>query len=614
MSDVPVGVRLQDMEPRRHIRILSSNVINQIAAGEVVERPSSVVKELMENAVDAGSTEIRVGVTAGGRTLVSVGDNGSGMNRDDALLSVERHATSKIGSVEDIQRIASLGFRGEALAAVASVARFRMLTCASGEHSGTEIVIIGGKLTDVRDAGCPAGTLVEVRDLFFNVPARRKFMRSQQTELSHVRAEFILQALSHPAVGMRLKVDGRDAWMLAPGAALRDRIRDLFGPELDRDLVEMSWEHAGVKVHGFAGVPRANRADRSEEYVFVNGRPTGAPVLSFAIREGYRGLLPSDRHPVLFLFVDLDPASVDVNVHPAKREVRFRNGADIRDAVIGAIRTALMLDKSSMAPRKEDPGKSELPAFRAAAVQLSIQDLPPARTFKYPRMESSVRPHVPTENGAVPPKAEPDESSPQSTPQASHDSPWSWCRLVGQVGGLYVVLETEDGLVLMDPHAAHERVLFDSYMAQVVSGKVEVQGLLMPETVELGVKDAARVRDNLALLKSLGFGIAEFGGDSFTVDAVPAFFRGAAIRDLLVSVAHDAEISGRGAKGRQREEAVAKLACSAAVKAHDKLTTAEIESLMVALAGTELPYTCPHGRPTLIHMSYREINRKFGRE
>jgi len=591
-----------------------------------VERPASVAKELIENAIDAGATQVDVEISAGGRKLVAVRDNGCGMNRDDALLAIEQHATSKIRDVDDIERIHTLGFRGEALAAIASVSRFRLETCDEEENTGTEVVLSGGKLQDVRDAGCPSGTVIEVRDLFFNVPARRKFLRSHQTELAHLRACFIVQALAHPNVGMSLTVDGRQTYLLAgrhasdhSGETLRqDRIRDLFGSACIQNLRAVEFGGREVLVRGFVSVPAASRGDRNELYTFVNGRATTAPLISYAIREGYQTLLPRDRHPSVFLFVEMDPELVDVNVHPTKREVRFRHPSEVRDALIAGIREALgaparILDDAL-------PAGGNLPirtTTRAdAEVELTIEDLPPVRAFRYPRSLSlgqqvagPVGPREPiSAAGGTPPATGMSESE-------TGRSPWSWCRVLGQVGSLYVVMETEDGLVLMDPHAAHERVLFERFMADVVHGEVHSQNLLLPETVDLPPKDALRVRQNQELLKQMGFGISEFGGDAFVVDALPAYFAAANATRLLVEVSTSLEKSGaRGGAEHWREESIAQAACKSAVKARDRLSLQEIEQLVVDLARTEMPYTCPHGRPTLIFMGYRELNKKFGRE
>ena len=599
-----------------HIRVLSAHVVNKIAAGEVVERPASVLKELMENALDAGASQIDVEVAAGGRKLVAVRDNGAGMGRDDAILSIERHATSKIRDVDDIEKIATLGFRGEALAAIASACRFRLLTCRAGETTGTEILITGGRMDDVRDAGCPPGSSIEVRDLFFNIPARRKFLRSQETELAHLREMFIVQALSHPAVGMSLKVDGRDTYRLAAAAAPDDRLRDLFGADYLRNLKPVDFKAGELTARGHISVPLVSRSDRNEQYIFVNGRATSAPVVAYAIREGYRTLLPGDRHASVFLFLRMDPEQVDVNVHPTKKEVRFRHPGDVRDAVINAIRQTLAADRAPAGAAPPSPAAGHGLPRPAAGLQLRIPDLPPGRTFLYPRMPAGRGPGAAAGRAEPPPgPAAPAADQAPGTDGKPAAAPWVWCRVVGQIGGLYVVLETEDGYVLMDPHAAHERVLFERFMADFLKGNMQTQGLLIPETVDLAPKDALRVRKNLELFKQMGFGVSEFGGDSFVVDALPSCFSGVQAGPLLIEMIHGIEEAGaRGASGRWREEAIAQAACKASIKARDKLSLDEIERLVVELARTEMPYTCPHGRPTLIFTSFQDLNRKFGRE
>ncbi len=611
------------MSTGRHIRVLSDEVANKIAAGEVVDRPASVLKELLENALDARATQIGVEIAAGGRKLIAVSDNGVGMNRDDALLSIERHATSKIRDVEDIEHIATLGFRGEALAAISSVARFSLQTCDAASPAGTLVLMSGGKLQDVREIGGPVGTAIEVRDLFFNVPARRKFLRSADTEMTHLRQVFLVHALAHPAVGMSLKVDGRPVYELAGGARLEDRIRDLFGPEYRRNLRPVDHSLAGVRVTGYAGLPASSRADRSEEFLFINGRAASAPVVGAAIRLGYQALMPRDRFPVLFLFLEMDSGMVDVNVHPTKREVRFRSPSDVREAVTEAIRHALASDAAdithAMGPAPIEHDASGRLGPDSSPPLIEIQDIPRMPSFKYPRL-----PMLPPESGRPEVGREPPDTvaagatGPADSARAGAvegaGSPWTWCRVLGQIGGLYVVLETEDGYVLMDPHAAHERVTFERYLAAVANHQVEIQGLLVPETLDLPHREADHLRRNVELLKHMGFGVAEFGGDSFVIDALPSFFMAGEPLAFLKAFAHNLEDeSARDSRTRWTEEVVAQAACKASVKARDHLTLAEIEKLVVDLAGTTMPYTCPHGRPTLIFTSFRELSRKFGR-
>ena len=595
------------------IRILPPDVANKIAAGEVVERPASILKELLENAIDAGATQIDVEVVAGGTRLVSVADNGSGMNRDDALLSVERHATSKIRTAADIEHIHTLGFRGEALAAISSVSRFRLLTRQGDALAGTELTISGGTLQDVRDAGCPQGTTIEVRDLFFNMPARRKFLRSPQTETAHLRQMFVVHALAWPEIGMKLSVDGRSVTVLPGQATLKERIHDLMGPDVETALQPVEYHSAEVKVSGYVGLPALARGDRSEQHVFVNRRAASAPVVNNAIAEAYRTLLPDGRYPYVYLSLALDDGLVDVNVHPTKRDVRFRHPSDVRDTLITAIRKALTKGASAFVPGQNPVVAAPPPvAVPERKVQLSIDDLPQIRPFAYPQSVRGLERDTSAAAGALPGAS--DGGVATAEPPALHRAPWQWCRVVGQVGGLYVILETDDGFVIMDPHAAHERVLFERFMSSVLRHTVESQGLLVPETVDLPPRDAELVRRNLATLKHMGFGVSEFGGDTFVVDAMPTGLGAVASRALLVDVAGHLETLGDRAAGeRLREEAIAQAACKAAVKARDRLALAEVEQLVMALAATEMPYTCPHGRPTLIYTSFAELERKFGR-
>jgi len=605
------------------IRVLPIQVANKIAAGEVVERPASVAKELIENAIDAGATQVDVAVAAGGRKLVAVSDNGRGMSRDDALLSIERHATSKIHDVDDIERIHTLGFRGEALAAIGSVSRFRLTTCRQGDVVGSELILAGGTVQDVRDIGCPSGTAIEVRDLFFNVPARRKFLRTQQTELFHIRDVFTIQALAHPEVGMSLTIDGREMHRLPAADNLNDRLRELFSPDLLKQLKPVEHAAGGVSVAGTVSVPTVHRADRNEQYLFVNGRPTSPALLSYAIREGYRGLLPKGRHPSVFLFLDMSPEAVDVNVHPTKREIRFRRPGDVRDAVIAAIQKALSVTPDVAASDDALPDVvGTIDHLPPVATELKIDDLPPTRAFKYPRPPAPI-----TDSAAAPEafgSAQTEPASPaQAAPSGSdavpvaddlHNSPWAWCRVLGQVGGFYVVLETENGMVMMDPRASHERVLYDRFMRGVVAGAVDAQTLLIPETVELPARDAARVRRNLELFREMGFGLSEFGGNSFVVDALPACFDGTPTDVLVTDMARSLEEAGSRGGRHGKEEAVAQAACQAAVGTRQRLRLDEIEKLVVDLAACEMPYTSPRGRPTLMFTSLNELHRKFGRK
>ncbi|MFH0880542.1 MAG: DNA mismatch repair endonuclease MutL [Lentisphaerota bacterium] len=589
------------------IHLLSDLVANKIAAGEVVERPASVLKELVENSIDAGARHIDVDLVAGGKKLMAVTDDGSGMGRDDALLCIERHATSKIRDVQDIERIATLGFRGEALAAISAVSQFTLKTRLSQAPEGSELIVNGGKIVDVRDTGCPVGTRIEVRNLFFNVSARRKFLRSEATEQAFLKQMFMVFALAHPPVGFQLVSDGRSTFQLAGDASLDVRIGELFGRDYLRQLCSVDREAGGLKVVGYAGLPNQTRTDRSEQYVFINGRASSAPLISFAIQEAYRDMVPRGRYAPIFLFLELDPSQVDVNVHPTKKEVRFRNPSMIRDPLIEIIRLALsgsgatgVLDAAAV--KGSDPQDLRPQVFSAA---------PRQQTFPYPQMPAhAIQPGLPSSVGGMP-----FESKSVAPQQVESQTLWKWCRVLGQAGGFCLVLETDEGIVLMDPQAAHERVIYDRLMAGALDGQAQSQSLLAPENVELKTADAQHVRECLEVLRAMGFGIAEFGGDAFIVDRLPVSVDQGRIGDLLADIAHEIDQGGaRRGMLHGVEEMVARAASRLAVAGGTRLAEAEVEQLIRDLSSTEMPYTCPHGRPTMIFMGFQELARKFGRE
>jgi DNA mismatch repair protein MutL len=457
-------------------------------------------------------------------------------------------------------------------------------------------------------------------------------LRTKQTELFRIRDIFTVQALSHPDIGMSFTVDGREMHRLPAADTLDDRIRELFSPELIKQLKNVEYAEGGIKVSGKISLPTLNRADRNEQYLFVNGRPTSPSLLSYAIHEGYRGMLPKGRHPSIFMFLEMPPDWVDVNVHPTKREIRFRRPGDVRDGVIAAVKGAL-----SVKPEVLDVDEGFVDVIGTIGqlppqeTTLAIDDLPPPSVFKYPR--ATVRPVSEPVTGAMfdalavsPEEYEktaagvpaPDETgSPQSESvepsDALHTAPWNWCRVLGQIGGLYVILETEKGMVMMDPRASHERVLYDRFMRSVIAESVQVQNLLLPESVELPARDAARIRRNIKIFQNMGFGISEFGGNSFVIDALPACFDGVPISELLLDMVRSLEEAGSRGGEHAKEDALAQAACRVAVGTRQRLTLAEIERLVVDLAACEMPYTSPRGRPTLIFTSFNELHKKFGR-
>ena len=644
------------------IRLLPEHVANQIAAGEVVERPASVVKELVENAVDARATRVTVDIQAGGRSLIRVTDDGEGMSRDDALLCLERHATSKIQRAEDLSAIRTMGFRGEALPSIASVSRLSLTTRErdNATPDGTQVIIHGGKIIEVKAAGTPPGTSLEVRQLFFNLPARRKFLRSEETESAHVQHYFTLAALAYPRVAFTLTRDQRIVWQLpaapadaAPHAALKDRLRTLLGGDVPLLPLEFTAEiplpgapeeiagaaihsdrgipNAKFKVWGFIGAPGVSRATREDQHLFVNCRPVENRGLNFALLEGYHTALMKGRYPVACLFVELDPADVDVNIHPSKREVKFHHERIVRQFVAQAVRQTLLEHHAqpTTQPARSAPLISPRPPGieRPAVVPVTPFQLEPPRPPTTPVLpnlpeDRSFKPSVTwpaPEPFVTPPPPQPAPSSPPASPLPPPTSPALPLlavplRLVGVIGRLYVVLESDRGLVLLDQHAAHERILFEQMLQRMEQGNAPAQRLLLPETVELSPRDAQFLRENLPALTRLGVGLSEFGERTFLLDALPPFVKVANARAFVLGLVDELKAAGHELNShRLGEHTIAKTVCRHAVKANDPLMGEELENLVRDLRRCAMPYTCPHGRPTLIEMNYRELEKKFGR-
>jgi DNA mismatch repair protein MutL len=613
------------------IRLLSEQVANQIAAGEVIERPASVVKELVENALDAQATRLTVEIQAGGRSLIRVTDDGLGMSRDDALLCLERHATSKIQKAEDLASIATLGFRGEALPSIASVSRFILTTRErqSDSPEGTQVIVNGGKIASVRACGSAPGASIEVRQLFFNLPARRKFLRGEETESAHIRHYLTLAALACPGVALEFIKDGRPVWQLPAVhatdklAALSERLRALAGggekllpvdfsmdlPALmDEETQEPSSAPALFSIWGLMGAPGVSRANREDQHLFVNRRPVENRGLNFALLEGYHTALMKGRYPVCCLFIEVNPAEVDVNIHPAKREVKFHRERTVRQLTAQAVReTLLRFHSPAQVQARPSPPAPPPPAAPAPVparpVSIRLPDLPKLHP-RPPDLPPPVADPMPVVVPLPPPAA--------AHPPALLQVP---LRLVGVVGRLYVVLESDRGLVLLDQHAAHERILFEQMLRRLENnGLAPSQRLLLPETVELAARDAQFLREQLPALARLGVGLSEFGERTFLLDALPPFVKGSQPRRFILELVDELKACGQGVNAlRLGEHVIAKTVCRHAVKANDLLAGAELENLIEDLRHCAMPYTCPHGRPTLIEMNFRELEKKFGR-
>jgi DNA mismatch repair protein MutL len=655
------------------IKLLSEQVANQIAAGEVVERPASVVKELVENSLDADAKKISVEIGAGGRSLIRVTDDGFGMSRDDALLCLERHATSKIIRAEDLSSIATMGFRGEALPSIASVSRFTLTTREREGNSpeGTQIIIAGGKISEVKAAGSATGTSIEVRQLFFNLPARRKFLRTEETEAAHIQHYLTLAALAFPEVAFTFQKDSRSVWQLPPqnsGAAisskidaLRERLRALLGEEkllpvnfsaslaenFQPEETEISFENAlpeksqivnhksQIQIWGLIGAPGVSRATRESQFAFVNRRPVENRGINYALIEGYHNSLMKGRYPVCCLFLEIDPAAVDVNIHPSKREVKFHREFEIRKYVAQAVKETLLAfhgepsklisTTETQKPKFEQPEiipSKPAPEISTPALPQFPEKLKPVvEPQKIPAQQTPLKMGFAPQSQIANPKSEIFQSAPSAKSVDSFPTSSSVpllnvpLRLVGVIGRLYVLLESDRGLVLLDQHAAHERILFEQMLNRLEQNEfAPSQKLLLPETIELSPRDANFLREQLSVLTKLGVGLNEFGERTFLLDALPPFVKVGDARKFVLDLVDELKAAGREMNlARLGEHTVAKTVCRHAVKANDPLAGAELENLVADLRRCAMPYTCPHGRPTLIEMNYRELEKKFGR-
>ena len=618
---------------------------NKIAAGEVVERPASVVKELVENAIDAGAKSIRITVTQGGRKLVAVQDDGCGMTRDDAVLSLERQATSKILDVSDIEQIDTLGFRGEAIPSIASVSRFTITTRRHDSDEGTLVQVNAGQLAEVRAAGCPPGTLVEVRDLFCNVPARRKFLRAYATEENHVKQIFTVHALAHPSIGFSLTVDGRELYRLAPSATLADRVLDIFGKDFVADLLPVGLKSGDpadrpakspeIQVSGFIERPNLNQPTRRDQYIFINGRPATAPSIAYALREAYPHR-QGDVRPAAILFLDMPPGQVDVNVHPTKREVRFRDNTAVKQAIISAIEAALRPPAPAQQPA---PLTAPAPAVASPApVAVPFQSSPaPSPVLSPTPLPAPAPAPVPSPThspSAVPSPLPPPAPVPLQVefavdPDSPATRPWQWFKVLAITSSSYVLLETDAGLVTLNPRAARERIAYEKCLAalpQSAAGQPNdrpraaaqaalAQALLIPEIVHLAPADFARIQGAAEIIRAMGFAVEAFGRDMFKIDAVPQLLGGIAPGLILPTIARDlAEAGARRGGERWREELIAKSIARSFAGASTALTEDGARQLVEELCACRSPYVCPRGKPVMIFTSNRELARKFGRD
>lgn len=690
------------------IRVLPDNLSNQIAAGEVVERPASVVKELLENSLDAGAKRLQIEIELGGRRLIRVTDDGEGMVRDDAVLAFERHATSKIETLEDLSKIKTLGFRGEALASIASVAKVELVTKFADETVGTRIYIEGGRLVDVKDAARPTGTTVAIRDLFFNTPARRKFMRSEATENYHLTSIVTHYALANPAIAFTLINNGREVLRVSPAGDLRERAFQIFGANLIESLLPVAGGREFVaKITGFVSAPRERRTTRDAQYFFINGRFVRDKIIAGGLLEGFRAVLPHGVYPVAFLFLEIPLEEVDVNVHPAKTEVRFRRAEAVKEVIGEAIRGALQnagiavnaergkqnaelnaenrfVEQSRIGfqiineESQKDFSRANLSgeigeneniiseqatggAENVSSVQESFEPEVFSNDFEQAAQEKisnsgfqiqdskfeiqdsrlkiqdskfgiqnaeqsadaenlkTIEPQIEGENSVI--------RRPQSAIEMPFDSAAKLIRKiepenlsaakirpVGQLHESYIIAMDDEGLLLVDQHVAHERILFDKFRKRETERPPESQNLLLPETFDLTPAQAAAFDFVEAELENLGFALMRLSGRTIAVKAVPSDLPPSEARNLLAEVLDTVEREKFGAaRDTLRDHIAASLACKAAVKVNMKLTPEKMQWLIDRLLTTSSPTTCPHGRPVILRLTMRDIERGFHR-
>ncbi|MGJ8676420.1 MAG: DNA mismatch repair endonuclease MutL [Akkermansiaceae bacterium] len=587
------------------IQILDDILASQVAAGEVVERPASVVKELVENSLDAGASHITVEIHKGGTALIRVTDDACGMDKEDALMSLERHATSKLRTSHDLSTVMTLGFRGEAVPSIASVGRFRMATRERGSVAGTEVFVDGGVLKDVRDAGVPEGTCMEVKQIFFNVPARRKFLKAETTESAHVEHQVRLHALASPEVRFTFLKDGRPIFDLAGTPDWRVRISGLSGAEIASKLIEVG-KHAGIGmfIRGYLLPADYARRGRKQQFIFLNGRPVEDSAISRALKDGFRGAVPEGSHPAAWLWIEMDPTLVDVNVHPAKKEVRFHRPHDVRSLIESAV-TESLAPKPVVIPQRNDDVFQPVQDFQPTQEPDEVQ-----RAVIPSAVETSVRSETLVKQVTeFPHRAEQQEEL--ATKEGKQLIKKPDFRLIGPLHDRYIVMEGDEGVVLLDPIAARERVVYEYLLKN--SGGVDSQGLLVPELLELEALDAELVVRHESHFADAGMAVESFGGSTVKVSSLPSFLKVSDVRGFLIGLVDELSdtLGGKRGKSMAYETFAANLASRAGRNEPCRIDHAE--PLLNAMFKCDLPYCTPDGRPTLIHISLNELDRKFGK-
>ncbi len=591
------------------IRVLPEVLSNKIAAGEVVERPASVVKELVENAIDAESSRITVEVGQGGRSLIRVSDNGCGMNRDDALLAIERYATSKIYEDPDLYAISTLGFRGEALPSIAAVSKLELITREQQEEAGTRIYVEGGRIKQVEQAGAPPGTLVAAGQLFFNTPARRKFLKTVNTEMGHIADAVSAIALAWENIQFRLFHNERGIKNWAAAESSFDRIVDVLGPELRYSLYPVAAEGQGFAVSGWVSDPEVTRSTAQKLYIYINGRFIRDRGITYALLDGYKGRLMKGRFPMGALFLQIPPEEVDVNVHPTKHEVRFARQKEVYELVRAAVAAAFSRPRQNSA--HVAPPASEVRETPGLWQEPAPQPNKPA-----PRPEdAAVFSRTPPARPSPEPKGGP-EPPPQSSQPLLRERPcFRSMRIIGQFRNTYIICETENALCLIDQHAAHERIVYEKLVNQRNQANIHpVQTLAVPETIELNYREGAAIHELIPELESIGITLEPFGGNTFVVKSLPAVLADKSAVPLVTELAETAAEAGYTPGVEEGIHAcLTVMACHGAIRANQALSGEEIRALLEQLDQCDNPYNCPHGRPTLVQWPLNSLEKRFHR-
>ncbi|MBU0700665.1 DNA mismatch repair endonuclease MutL [bacterium] len=596
------------------IQVLPEHIANKIAAGEVVQRPASVVKELVENSIDAESTKIIVEIVGGGRDLIRIADNGYGMSKEDVRLAFERHATSKITTVADLDTIKSFGFRGEALPSIAAVSQVEIVTCAKDAASGTLLRIDGGVVNEIQDIGAPAGTDIMIRNLFFNVPARRKFLKTTITEMGHINHIVSRIAMSHPHIAFKLTHNGSEIINVQQTDSLMERVSSFLGQEMANDilpvhlLTDCDTAPLPLEITGFILPPAHTRPNRDMQSIFVNNRYITNKTISHAIYTGYHTLIPGGRYPIAVLFLKTDPSTVDVNVHPTKSEVRFHQEREIHQLVVKAVRETFI--NANLMPKILDTSMP-VPGGREGRIQEAIQGY--FRSGQGEMAGADLRVYSDKQSAGFL-QIRDSQFEIRDSKYVCSDKMERLHNLhpLGQIHNTYIIAQSDDGICIIDQHAAHERVLYEKLMAQ--DREILSQLMLFPISLELDYKESAVMLETIPVLNELGFKIEEFGQNTFIIRAVPVGMEKSDPKKTVLEILHDIQDTGKAKTSSElRETMIISMSCKTAIKAGQPLSDEEVNFLVQQLMKTQQPHTCPHGRPTMIRLGVDELEKRFMR-